>query len=188
MVLGGSMQAAQQYFIPTPESIYYSFAYLNFQAARVQMRMGFAPGAPNHLAQALWALNQAIAINPNYFQYHASAGTVLAAQGNLWWADQAFQRALQLNPNDQWSQYMLSSIRQSQGNYAQGKQIYNALQQSNPCAPAPIQMTNQPASPGQPHQGFTIGNATEIFKAISAFGDAFKSISGVMSSFSASGF
>jgi tetratricopeptide (TPR) repeat protein len=188
-LIGASMQTAQMWFMPVPESIYFAIGSASFQAARVQTRLGFAQLAFPHLAQSLWAFNQAIAINPTYFGYHAWAGTVLAAQGNLWWADQALQRALQLNPQDQWSTYMLSSIRQSQGHVAQGQQMYSTVQQSYPGAPPPIQMMNQPASgAGASQQGFTVGNATEIFKAISAFGDAFKSISGMLGGFSSAGF
>src|ERR1017187_2952100 len=84
-VLGNSMMVARQSGVFVPDSILYTFAYSHFSAARVEAAMSW-PLAPAHLAIALDALNQAIAVNPSVFQYHALAGAVLAAQGNLLWA------------------------------------------------------------------------------------------------------
>jgi tetratricopeptide (TPR) repeat protein len=146
-VLGNSMMVARQSGVFVTDSILYTFAYSHFSAARVEAAMGW-PLAPAHLAIALDALNQAIAVNPSVFQYHALAGAVLAAQGNLPWAEQAFTRALQLNPADVWSSYMLSALYSAQGNVAMAGQHFATVQQVVPNLPSPQQFLSQPAAPG----------------------------------------
>jgi tetratricopeptide (TPR) repeat protein len=156
-VLGNSMTMARQWGVFIPDDIFFTFAYSHFSAARVEAALGW-PQAPAHLALALDALNQAIAVNPNVFQYHAVAGAVLTAQGNLAWAVQAFTRALELNPADVWSRYMLSALYSMQGNVAMAGQHFAAVQQAAPNLPSPQQFLPQPAAPGMapgPAQGQT---------------------------------
>ncbi|HEY1758185.1 MAG TPA: tetratricopeptide repeat protein [Bryobacteraceae bacterium] len=153
-VLWNSMTMAGQSGVFIPDSILYTFGYWHLTAARVESSMGW-PQAPAHLAMALDALNRAIAINPNLFQYHAVAGAVLAAQGSFAWAVQAFTRALQLNPADVWSRYMLSAMYSAQGNMAMAGQNFAAVQQVAPNLPSPQQFLPQapasaPAGPGSP--------------------------------------
>jgi tetratricopeptide (TPR) repeat protein len=146
-VLGNSMMLARQSGVFIPDSILYTSAYSHFSAARVEAAIGW-PQAPAHLAMALDALNQAIAVNPNVFQYHAMAGAVLAAQGNLPWAMQAFTRALQLNPADVWSGYMLSALYAAQGNVAMAGQHFANVQQVVPNLPSWQQFLPQSDTPG----------------------------------------
>ncbi len=118
-LIGNSIGMARQSGIPVTEQVFFAFAQCSFNAARIKTMMGWVPAAANHLAQALEALNQAIAINPGLFQLHSAAGTVMMAQWNLPWAGKAFQRALQLNPQDPWSQYMLNVLHSMRGQAAQ---------------------------------------------------------------------
>ena len=146
--IGGSMVYARQSGIFVTDQILFTFGYFQFAAARAKAMMGFAPLAATHLAQSLDALNQAIAVNPNFFQYHAAAGTVLMAQGNVSWAIQAFQRALQLNPLDAWSQWMLASVHTYLGNPALANQYYAGACQAAPSLPAMQQIMPQAPPPG----------------------------------------
>src|SRR5262249_47338468 len=67
--IGNSMVMANQYGMPVPDNVFFSFAYCHFNAARVKSMAGWAQFAPMHLAQAHEALNRAIAMNPNFGQY-----------------------------------------------------------------------------------------------------------------------
>jgi tetratricopeptide (TPR) repeat protein len=131
-MIGNSMVMANQYGMPVPDNVFFSFAYCHFNAARVKATAGWTQFAPMHLAQAHEALNRAIAMNPNFGQYHAAAGVLLLAEGNVAMAAQAFQHAVQLNPMDSWSQWMLSSLYSLQGNTGASQQHYAAAAQIQP--------------------------------------------------------
>jgi tetratricopeptide (TPR) repeat protein len=161
-VIGNVMTMAGQYGMPILDNVFFSFAYCHFNAARVKATIGWAQFAPMHLAQAHQALNQAIAINPNFFQYHSAAGMVLLAEGNVAVAAQAFQRAIQLNPSDAWSQWMLASLYSLQGNHMASQQYYASASQMQPNLPPPQQFVQQhQASSGDGGGGHESGKATQ---------------------------
>ena len=137
--IGNSIAGAVQSGLPVLDSAHFSYAFCNLSAARVKFAMGWPQAAPMHLAQAFQALQQAIAINPNFFQYHSTLGAVLLGQGNVPGAIQEFQRAVQLNPADGWSHWMLSSMYSAQGASAASNQYYAAAVQAQPNLPPPQQ-------------------------------------------------
>jgi len=137
--IGNSMAGAIGSGTPIPDNVHFSYAFCNFNAARVKAAMGWPQAAPMHLAQAFQSLQQAIAINANFFQYHSALAVVMLAQGNVAGALQAFQRAVQLNPADSWSQWMLASLYSSQGATAISNQFYAAATRVQPNLPPPPQ-------------------------------------------------
>jgi|SRR5271166_214695 len=152
-MIAGSMGTAAQSGVPVPDSVFFALACSHFNAARVKAALGWLQFAPMHLAEAHQALNRAIAINPNFFQYHSAAGTVLLAEGNAALATQAFLRAVQLNPMDSWSQWMLSSLYSLQGNPGVAQQYYAAAAQIQPNLPPPQQTLAQQQVPSGDNSG-----------------------------------
>lgn len=57
---------AQQYGMPVIEAVFFTAAYLHYNAARLALMTGWVQNAPMHLYYAECALNQAIQINPNF--------------------------------------------------------------------------------------------------------------------------
>jgi tetratricopeptide (TPR) repeat protein len=112
--LDNIITTAQQYRMPVLEGVFFTAAYLHYNAARLALMTGWLQNAPMHLYYAECALNQAIQINPNFAPYHASAGMVEIARQNVPEAIRAFTRAVQLNPMDAFSQYMLSALNVNQ--------------------------------------------------------------------------
>lgn len=153
--IANTMNMASQSGIPILDNVFFSFSVCHFNAARVKAVAGWPQAAPMHLGQALQALNQAIAINPNFFQYHSAAGVVLLAQGNIGEALKAFQRAVQLNPSDSWSQWMLASLYSAQGNTIASNQYYAAATQVQPNLPSPQQFMQQYQAPPMRQGGGT---------------------------------
>jgi tetratricopeptide (TPR) repeat protein len=149
-MIGTSMNTAGQSGIPIHDNVFFSFSFCHFNAARVKAAAGWPQAAPSHLGQALQAVNQAIVINPNFFQYHSAAGAVLLAQGNVADATRAFQHAIQLNPMDGWSQWMLASLYSAQGNTVASSQYYAAATQVQPNLPSPQQFMEQYQTPPAP--------------------------------------
>jgi tetratricopeptide (TPR) repeat protein len=146
-MVGNSMTLAAQYGVPIPDNIFFSFSYCHFNAARVKSMAGWPQFAPMHLNQAHQALNNAIAINPGFFQYHSAAGVLLLAEGNVGGAIQSFQHAIQLNPMDSWSQWMLASLYSMQGNAMASNQVYRTAVQIQPDLPSPQQFVQQFQTP-----------------------------------------
>ncbi|HUY14438.1 MAG TPA: tetratricopeptide repeat protein [Terriglobia bacterium] len=136
-LISSCIMQAQQSGIPTPDPVFFSLCFCNFNAARMKWALGAAQFVPAHLAQALGAINQAITLNPGFSSYHTAAGMVLMAQGSLAWAEQAFQRALQLNPMDVQAQWLLGSLYNMQGNAATAQQYYAAVQRQAPNVQVP---------------------------------------------------
>lgn len=147
--LDNIITTAQQYRMPVLEGVFFTAAYLHYNAARLALMTGWVQNAPMHLYYAECALNQAIQINPNFAPYHASAGMVEIARQNLPDAIRAFTRAVQLNPMDAFSQYMLSVLNVNQGNQVMANQYFQAAAQTVPNLPSPQMMAQQmqPAPP-----------------------------------------
>ncbi|GBF79682.1 tetratricopeptide repeat protein [Aphanothece sacrum] len=115
--------------------VYYSLGFTYFRAALMQTTLGFQELAPNYLTDSLANVNQAIALNPNFFQYHSLAGEILLAQGNTVEAQKAFSFALQLNPMDAKSSWMLSFLYSARQQTAMANQYYQKAHQIQPDAP-----------------------------------------------------
>lgn len=160
--IGSSIGQARQYGIPVTGQALFSFAWCSFGAARVKYALGQAPPAFAHLQQALDALNQAIVMNPNVALYHAAAGTVLMAQGNLPVAEQAFTRAVQLNPADAQAQWMLSAVHRMQGNTAAANLQYNAAQQNMAGLPHPADYFQQQPAAQSAGGGNTLDTISKV--------------------------
>ena len=146
-LIGNAIAMASQSGIPVLDNVYFSYAFCNFNAARVKAALGMPQAAPLHLSHAYQAMQQALAMNPGFFAYHSAFAVVLLAQGNVAAAVQEFQRAVQLNPADGFSQWMLSSLYTSQGNTAMANQYYAAAQQAQPNLPPPQQYVQPAAAP-----------------------------------------
>jgi tetratricopeptide (TPR) repeat protein len=181
-LITGSMNLAQQWGMPVYPQAWFALATVHFNAARIQAATGWLAPASQHLAQALMCLNQAIGMQPNFFQYHSAAGTVLLAQGNLPEAERAFRRALELFPGDVYSNYMLSVMQATQGNMAAAASHYGMAQQRVPNLPAPQQFQFQPAPP----QGGPGGSAmkwldiiNKVATTVKNVGDAANTLSGL---------
>ena len=142
-VIANAVGMANQYGVPIFDNVFFSLAFCHFNAARLKAAMGLPQAVPQHLNTALQAINQALAINPNFFAYHSAAGLILLAMSNVPAAVQAFQRAVQLNPADAWSQWMLSSLFTVQGNTVAANQYYAAAASAQPGLPQPQQFVPQ---------------------------------------------
>jgi len=138
-VIANAVGMANQHGVPIFDNVFFSLACCHFNAARLKAAMGLPQAAPQHLNTALQAINQALAINPNFFAYHSAAGLILLAMSNVPAAVRAFQRAVQLNPADAWSQWMLSSLFTVQGNTVAANQYYAAAASIQPGLPQPQQ-------------------------------------------------
>ena len=171
--IGNSIAGAVQAGIPVPDNVHFSYAFCHFNAARVKAAMGWPQLAPMHLAQAFQGLQQALAINPNFFQYHSAIGVVMLAQGNVAGAMQAFQRAVQLNPADSWSQWMLASLYSAQGATAVSNQYYAAAVQVQPNLPPPPQYAPAvAAAPGGAQAGKPKHDWFELINNALKFGNS----------------
>ena len=95
-VIANVVGTANQYGVPIFDNVFFSLAFCHFNAARLKAAMGWPQAIPQHLNTALQAINQALAINPNFFTYHSAAGLILLAMSNVSAAVLAFQRAVQL--------------------------------------------------------------------------------------------
>jgi tetratricopeptide (TPR) repeat protein len=142
-LIGSSMTLAMQSGVPVPDNVLFIFSFSHFNAARVKHLAGWPQFASMHLSQAHQALNQAIAINPGFFQYHSAAGVLQLAEGNVAGAMASFQRAIQLNPMDSWSQWMLASLYSMQGNAVASNQVYHSAVGIQPNLPPPQQFVQQ---------------------------------------------
>jgi hypothetical protein len=96
--IGQSMMMAQQWGAFVPDGVHATLANVHASAARAWLAMGQPMVAWQHLQQALMSLNQAIALNPQFAPYHAAAGTVLMAMGNVPEAQRAFSMVQLLQP------------------------------------------------------------------------------------------
>ena len=170
-LITGCIMQAQQSGIPTPDPVFFSLCFCNFNAARMKWAMGGFQFAPAHLAQALAAINQAISLNPGFSGYHTAAGMVLMAQGSLGWVEHAFQRALQLNPMDVQALWLLGSLYNMEGNAASAQPYFAAVQrqapnvqlpQFGPPQVAPGAVPNGP--PGSGHALDTVEKVLNIAK------------------------
>lgn len=151
-VIANTVGTANQYGVPITDNVFFGLAFCHFNAARLKAAMGWPQAVPQHLNIALQAINQALAMNPNFFAYHSAAGLILLAMSNVPAAVQEFQRAVQLNPADAWSQWMLSSLYTSQGNTMAANQHYAAAASAQPSLPQPQQFV--PLYQGAPsHSG-----------------------------------
>ena len=166
MLITNSVTLARQYGVFVPDPILFTLAFSHYCAARVKGLLGWTPAASGHLAQSLDTLNQAIAINPNLFQYHGLAGTVLVFQGNLPEAERAFRYALHLNPMDPWSQWMLGFIQAAQGNMAAANQYYTSAVQQSPRLPPIPNMAQQFGSPVPPGGGRATAESSDWLHTI----------------------
>jgi hypothetical protein len=161
---------AQQYQIPVDHNGWFSLSWCHFNAARTRTMLGWGVGG--HLSQAHSALNMAINLNPSYGPYHAAMGMLLAVEGQLLLATQAFSTAVRLNPADAFSQYMLAILNQAQGNVAAGELYFAGAQQYAPSLP-PLERTLQ--AHGDRDKGFdwnalvsTVGKGFELFTKLSS--------------------
>jgi len=169
------MFMAQQSGVPVPENVHFTAALANFNSFRIKSVLGWGPMAWASLNQALMAINQAIILNPNQFQYHAFAGTTLLAMGDLPEAERALTSAQRLNPADPWTQYMLAFLYSLRGKTSVANQIYAPLQQMAPNLP-PIPSVSPPTG-GSTQAGTnwtkTVGDIaemlTKVFGAIGGF-------------------
>jgi tetratricopeptide (TPR) repeat protein len=149
-LIANTIGMASQSGIPVLDNVFFVYGYCHFNSGRLKAALGWGQYTPMHLMQALQALNQAITINPNFFQYHSAAGVVLVAQGAIPAAVQAFERAVQLNPADAWSQWMISSLYSAQGNVVQANRYYAAAAQVQSNLPPPqVYAFSAPAAASQ---------------------------------------
>ncbi len=181
-LISGSMNLAQQGGVPVYPQAWFALATVHFNAARIQAATGWIAPASQHLAQALMCLNQAVAMQPTFYQYHSAAGTVLLAQGNLSEAERAFRRALELYPGDVYSNYVLGVMQATQGNMAAAAQYYGAAQQRVPNLPTPQQFQLQPEPPqgsqgGSPMKWLDLIN--KVATTVKNVGDAANTLSGL---------
>lgn len=119
---------AAQSGTPIPENVFFTAALANFNAFRMKGALGMGPMAWLNLNMGLQAINSAISLNPNQYQYHFLAGMFMLAMGNLSEAERALTSALRLNPVDPWSRYLLTYLYSLQGNISQANQVYSPLQ------------------------------------------------------------
>ncbi len=176
--INSCVTTAQQNGIPVMDQVYFSAAYLHYNAARLQLMTGWVQNAPMHLLFAEGALNQAIALNPNFAPYHASAGMIEIARQNVPEAIRAFTRAIQLNPADAFSQYMLGVLSTTQGNVTMANQCFQVAAAGVPNLPPPQLMAQQvqaapaaataTANASENHAGF---DWSQLFKTIASVAD-----------------
>ncbi len=119
---------AAQSGTPIPEHVFFTAALAHFNAFRIKGTLGMGPMAWLNLNMGLQAINSAIGLNPNQYQYHSLAGMFMLAMGNLSEAERALSGALRLNPSDPWSRYLLTYLYSLQGNISQANQVYSPLQ------------------------------------------------------------
>ena len=106
---------AMQAGLPIPDSVHFTLALAQFNAARMKFALGIAPMAWANLTAALASVNQAIAINPSVSQYHTAAGTILMSMGNAPEANRALTMAMQLNPMDPAPRSLFSALQSQMG-------------------------------------------------------------------------
>lgn len=171
----GAMASAQQFGVFIPDQIYYTLAYAGYSAARANSQLGNWPEFWRHCNGALWALNAALAINPNQVMYHVAAGSVLLAQGNLPEAERALSTALRLNPQEPWAQYMLAVLNSARGNATAAEIYYTAARQTAPGLPQvpvtipgsyPGMSTASPAGPATNDWGNTIISTCKVLESV----------------------
>ncbi len=121
---------AQARFVP--DAVHFNRAIANFNAARLKALLGWSAASWGHLQSSLFAVNEAIRLNPGLAAYHSWAASVLCAQGNFAEARRALGVALQLSPGDPYAHHMLAMM--------------NAQSQTL-AAPAPAEPTESQASP-----------------------------------------
>ncbi|MEM8719779.1 MAG: hypothetical protein AAGE84_10780 [Cyanobacteria bacterium P01_G01_bin.39] len=123
-----------------PDYPYYASSFSYFRAALVKAALNFREVAQSYLTYALNLINQAIARNPNFFQYHSLAGEILLTQGNTIEAERAFLFAIQLNPMDARSNWMLGFLYSTRQQTAAANQYYQQAHRVEPNTP-PIPST-----------------------------------------------
>ena len=122
------LQAIEQAGLPVPHIGYYLLSNNHFMAARAKSAIGWAPIARAHLSHALNELKVGLRLAPNQPEYHAAAGILLVAMGNLKEAQRALTNAARLDPANRKVGVLMSVIQTAQANqsFQQSEQAANA--------------------------------------------------------------
>ncbi|MEB3341895.1 tetratricopeptide repeat protein [Okeania sp.] len=96
------------------------------------LKLGETLKKEGKLDEAFTALEEAIALHPNYSWSYNSLGKVLEKLGKLDKAAIAYRQAIKLKPKFPWYHYNLGQVLEKQGKLEEAKTIYRIAQELYP--------------------------------------------------------